>query len=135
LRQKICRRLVGISVERKNKSVPSFCVFRLVSSISPQKIQDKGLKTKVKNKIGKNIKLGKTQAKKLLALLIFGLIHLIQPSTLPPTVSFISTFCVPRNHLLSPVLSAITIKKEIITAKCRNKITQVLHLLKTLFKK
>jgi len=122
-------------VERKNKSVPSSCVFRPVSSISPQKIQDKGLKTKVKNKIGKDIKLGKTQAKKLLALLIFGLIHLVQCSPLPPTYLSTSIFCLPRNHLLSPVLSAITIKIEIITAKCRNKITQVLHLLKTLFKK
>jgi biotin synthase-like enzyme len=59
-------RLVGISVERKNKSVPSVCVFCPMSSSRHQKSQDSGLKNTVKIANGRIICIQKIQAKKSL---------------------------------------------------------------------
>jgi len=130
--QKTCFRLVGISVERKNKSVPSVWVFLLISSNCPQNIQESGLKTKVQIIKGRTIKLGKTAAKKSLMLLIFKLMNLVVPKVLFPIFSSTNTNFLPRNH---PVFSLTTNKKKATITTHKSRIIQVLVLLKTLFQK
>lgn len=130
--QKICLRLVGISVARKNKSVPLVCVFCPTSSSCPQNIQESGEKKKVKIKAGKKIKLGKTQAKKSLTLLILGLINSEPPVVIPRASVLVSnsTHCLPRNQ---PSFLIIKKRKPTII-KCKVRIIQVLGLRRVFFK-
>lgn len=120
--EKILLRLVGISVERKNKSVPSFSVFWAISSIPPQNNQESGLIIKVQTKNGISIKLGKTRPKKSLVLFTAG-----------PTYLLIKLPLVCSHSPLKSQLLDMANKNTKITI-CKNKHIQVFFLRSNLFK-